>query len=260
MKDLRLTILQTPLLWEDNNGNLMFLEEQLRVVKKNSTDIIVLPEMFNTGFTMNAARVAETMQGTGIGWLKNIAVKKNSFVCGSLIIKERGKYFNRLIMMAPDGTYHHYDKRHLFRMAGEDKVFTGGKKHLTVMVKGWKVSPFICYDLRFPVWCRTTSHTDLMIFIANWPQRRYHAWSSLLLARAIENQCYVAGVNRVGTDGKGIAYSGDSAILDPWGNYETQIIQNTSACLTVRLRHKKLTEIRKNFPAFLDADKFKILV
>jgi predicted amidohydrolase len=214
--------------------------------------------MFTTGFTMNASEHAESMEGDTLLWMKGIAAEKNSVVCGSIIVVERKKFYNRLLWVQPDGQVHFYDKRHLFRMAGEHKTFSGGNKKLIVEWKGWRICPMVCYDLRFPVWSRNVNDYDLLLYVANWPQRRKYAWNQLLIARAIENQCYVAGVNRVGLDGQNITYSGDSVVLDPLGQKRSSLKTLATAIETVTLNGKTLSELRKEFPVLMDADQFKI--
>lgn len=257
MKDLKITLVQSELTWENAKLNLDHFGKLLKNTRKNSTDLIILPEMFSTGFTMNAATVAEPMNGISVQWMKELAAVKNAVVCGSLIISVKGKYFNRLIWAEPDGNIDYYDKRHLFRLASEHETFTGGNKKLFVNLKGWKICPLVCYDLRFPVWSRTDGSVDLVIYIANWPERRAYAWNQLLIARAIENQCYVTGLNRVGIDGNENTYAGDSVVLDPLGMLLSKMasLQKTE---TVSLKYKVLAELRKDFPVSLDADKFSI--
>jgi len=260
MKDLRITIIQTKLHWHEPESNLNLFGALLGQIKKGSTDLILLPEMFTTGFTMDAAMFAEGMNGRSVSWMKNAAKQKNAIVCGSVIIKEKNKFFNRLIWMRPDGTYETYDKRHLFRMAGEHKTYTPGVKKLIVDCKGWKVCPLVCYDLRFPVWARKTEkeNYDLLIYVANWPVKRNHAWKVLLMARAIENQSFVAGLNRIGKDGNGYLYTGDSAVIDPMGAKISNTASSKPAIETVVLDAKLLTAWRKQMQTPLDADDFVI--
>lgn len=275
MKDsLKITLVQTSLVWEDIDANLANFSQKLAGIEPASTDLIVLPEMFSTGFTMNASAVAETMDGKAMKWLANTASQKRCVVTGSLVIKENGKYYNRLIWMRPDGTYEVYDKRHTFRMAGENKIYTGGNKKLIVELNGWKICPMICYDLRFPVWSRqpqTPVRTgtggqqliansfsyDCLIYVANWPERRSYAWRHLLIGRAIENQAYVVGVNRIGQDGNGIEYPGYSVALSPKGEPLSRII-DADTVETVAFSYKKLEDFRREFPVALDADRFQI--
>lgn len=261
MKNLRITTIQTKLFWENTPKNLEHFANLFKRIKKNSTDLILLPEMFSTGFSMNAKKLAENMNGSTIQWMRDAAAAKNSVVCGSVIIKEGENYYNRLIWMNPDGTINKYDKRHLFRMGDEDDVYTAGFEKLIIELKGWFVCPLICYDLRFPVWSRNNAlfnKYDLIIYIANWPNSRAYPWKQLLIARAIENQCYVAGVNRTGKDGNAIAYSGDSVVLNPLGEKISTTKANKECIETILLSRKKLDMLRKSFPVLLDADEFEI--
>lgn len=260
MKDLRISLAQTHLQWEDIAGNLQQLEAKLQAIP-TGTHIVVLPEMFSTGFSMQPERLAETMQGTTILWMKKMAELKKCIITGSLIIQENDCYYNRLIWMLPNGQMGFYDKRHCFAYAGEDKHYTPGNKRLIASVNGWKINLQICYDLRFPVWARQQANNppeyDVLIYVANWPEKRIHAWKSLLIARAIENQCYVIGVNRVGTDGNGIAHSGDSMAINPLGEILWHEA-NKEAIGDVTLSSDFLNEVRSRFPFLADADKFSI--
>lgn len=259
MKSLKITLVQTELEWENAPANLKRFNKILQGIRKNKTDIILLPEMFTTGFTMNAKQLAERMDGESVQWMRELAAKKNAVVCGSLVIEDKKKFYNRLVWMRPDGTYEYYDKRHLFRMANEHLTYSSGKKKLIVEWKGWKICPLVCYDLRFPVWSRNTGDYDLLLYVANWPERRRYAWSQLLIARAIENQCFVAGLNRVGVDGKNISYTGDSVVLDPFGEKSSRIKPAKVQVETVKLDPKVLLNARKNFPVMMDKDRFRIL-
>jgi omega-amidase len=258
MKDLKITLVQSGLEWEAAQSNIEHFTKLLSGIRKSSTHLVILPEMFSTGFSMNASMLAESMNGITVNWMKAMSAKLNAIICGSIIIKEKNKFFNRLLWVTPDGSVMHYDKRHLFRMAKEDQTYTAGKQKLHVEINGWKIVPLVCYDLRFPVWSRTDGTTDLMLFVANWPEKRAYAWKQLLIARAIENQCFVAGLNRVGVDGKGIHYSGDSVVLDPLGVPVKNIPLNTEVVTTVTLSYKVLSNLRKIFPVRLDSDAFKI--
>ncbi|MFZ9942475.1 MAG: amidohydrolase [Bacteroidia bacterium] len=259
MKKLRVTLIQTTLLWEDGNGNRMLMDELFKGIKKGSTDVVVLPEVFTSGFTMNAPKVAEHMHGKTLQWMLETAKRKNAVVCGSLVVCVGKNHFNRFVWVEPGGRVVHYDKRHLFRMAGEDRVFTAGRKRVVIDYKGWRICPQICYDLRFPVWSRNKNDYDVMLYIANWPERRRHAWKSLLVARAIENQCYVVAVNRVGTDGKNLAYAGDSVVHDMWGESMTNIKPYKGSVVTVSLDLNALLKARKDFPVDLDRDRFSLV-
>ncbi len=253
MRDLKVTVVQDALVWEDGEANMAALDRKLDQFS-DATDLVVLPEMFTSGFSMNAAQLAQTMEGPAVQWLVQKAASLQADIVGSVIIEEKGCYFNRLLWARPDGDLKHYDKRHLFRMAGEDQTYTAGDQKLIVELRGWKIRPFICYDLRFPIWTRNLNNVyDAAVFIANWPEVRAHHWKCLLQARAIENQCYVIGVNRVGTDGNNITYSGDTSIIDPLGNID---FQNAHApCMyTQTLSAATLGMVREKFPVWMDAD------
>ena len=261
MSTLTITGIQTALNWEDPAANRNMFEEKINSIN-NKTEVIVLPETFSTGFSMKPKELAETMDGETVAWMKKIAAEKKAILTGSLIIKENESYHNRLVWMLPNGQYGVYDKRHLFGYAGEDSEFTAGEKRLIASVKGWKINLLVCYDLRFPAWSRQQSQDDrpeydLLIYVANWPERRNHAWKTLLQARAIENQCFVFGVNRVGNDGNNIYHSGDSMVVDPMGE-----ILYTKAheedIFTVTLQKEKLEEVRAKLPFWKDADNFMI--
>lgn len=267
-QSLTITVLQTNLYWEDKTANLQMLEQKINNIP-DKTEIVVLPEMFSTGFSMKPEILAETMEGETLQWMKRIAAAKKIILTGSLIIKEsttdaRGdKYFNRLIWMLPNGHYGIYDKRHRFAFAEEDKYYTAGDKRLIASVKGWKINLLVCYDLRFPVWSRQQSQTsepeyDLLIYVANWPEKRITAWKTLLQARAIENQCYVVGANRTGKDGKDINYSGDSMIIDPLGEILYHKKEEEDI-FTITLSKDHLQTVREKFPFWKDADAFQII-
>ncbi|MBE2229163.1 MAG: amidohydrolase [Chitinophagaceae bacterium] len=270
MSTLTLTTIQTSLYWEDKSANLRMLEEKIMGIKEK-TEIVLLPEMFATGFTMQPEKLAETMDGEVISWMKKIAETKKVILTGSVAVKENEQYYNRLIWMLPNGQSGYYDKRHLFAFAGEDQHYTAGNRRLIASVKGWKVNLQVCYDLRFPVWARQSSFTktaeaennnspeyDLLIYVANWPERRRHAWKTLLQARAIENQCYVAGVNRVGNDGNGIYHSGDTMVVDPLGEVlYTRRDEEDIHTLTLDKNH--LQTVREKLPFLKDADGFMLL-
>ncbi|MGQ0828418.1 MAG: amidohydrolase [Bacteroidota bacterium] len=257
--DLKITIIQTPLHWENKEKNLEMFSKKLAAITEAS-DVIVLPEMFSTGFSMSPEKFAEPMGGPTVNWIKSKAKEKNCVITGSFIVEENGNYYNRLIWMRPDGTLSIYDKRHLFRMGDEHNHYSFGKGKLIVEIKGWKICPLVCYDLRFPVWSRNVkSEYDVLVYVANWPERRNHHWKTLLLARAIENQSYVVGVNRIGNDGKDISHSGDSAVIDPKGVIISKTKANEESIETVTLNYSELVEYRQVFPAALDADDFKIV-
>jgi predicted amidohydrolase len=259
MSLLPITIIQTDIYWEEKSKNLEMLENKIKgIIEK--TAVVILPEMFNTGFSMNAEFLAETMKGKTVEWMKRISKENNIIITGSIIIEEEGKYYNRLIWMMPNEQFGYYDKRHLFGYADEDKFYSSGNKRLITSVNGWKINLQICYDLRFPVWARQQSNGeyDVLVYVANWPSRRSHAWKSLLAARAIENQCYVIGVNRIGIDGKNIEYSGDSLVINPLGEV---IFHNVNEAIeyTATLEKDVLNEIRTKMPFLKDADHFQIM-
>ena len=253
MQDLKVTLIQSNPAWEDIEANLTQFDNMINSIDQNS-HLIILPEMFSTGFSMNAAALAQDINGSAVQWIQKKSKDINADIVGSLIFNDDGKFFNRLIWTKPEGNLLTYDKKHLFRMAGEEKIYSAGSNNITVELKGWKIRPFICYDLRFPAWTRNIKNQyDTAVFIANWPERRSEHWKVLLQARAIENQCYVIGVNRVGIDGNGLTYSGDSSIIDPWG---TVVFQKSSqACIyTTQLSYDLLKKCREDFPVWMDAD------
>ncbi|MFN8287448.1 MAG: amidohydrolase [Chitinophagales bacterium] len=255
MNKLRITLIQTNLHWENIAANLAMFTEKLSTV--GETDVIVLPEMFSTGFSMRAKELAEPMDGSAVQWMRKMAAEKNCVITGSLIIKENGLFYNRLVWMRPDGTYETYNKRHLFSLSGEERTYTQGYDKLIVELNGWRVFPLICYDLRFPVWSRNRNDYDVLLYVANWPERRVQAWKYLLIARAIENQSYCVGLNRVGNDGNDIYHSGDSMALDPFGNvlYHKEHDEDIS---TIELDYEELKKTRNTFRFLNDADDFVI--
>ncbi|MBL0713787.1 MAG: amidohydrolase [Desulfosarcina sp.] len=255
MSHLKVTLVQANLAWEDPDANRAYFDNVLASAE-GAADLVVLPEMFTTGFTMNAGPLAESMRGPTLGWMTEMARRLAADVTGSVIIREDGRLYNRLLWVKPDGQFYAYDKRHLFRMSGEHKVYAAGRELLTVTIKGWRVRPFICYDLRFPVWCRNRNNAyDLAIYVANWPSARALHWRALLKARAIENQCCVVGVNRVGTDGNGLAYRGDSTVIDPQGAVLYHC-EDREDIFTTTLSHHDLEACREAFPVWKDADTY----
>ncbi len=254
MQNLTITFIQTELVWEDIPANLKMLDEKIEAIN-NPTDLILLPEMFSTGFSMNPESLAETMRGSAVMWMLKKSKETAAHMAGSLMIEENGHYFNRLVWVSPDGQVFTYDKRHLLRMGGEEKVYRAGQRLLTVDLNGWRIRPFICYDLRFPVWMRnTTPPYDLAIVVANWPAAREIHWQMLLRARAIENQAYVIGVNRVGVDGNQIEYNGYSCVVDFQGNVHYQTVGHEFTQLA-NLSYSALKNYRDTFPAWKDRDK-----
>lgn len=260
MSTLTFSLIQTSLFWEDKIANLSMLENKINSITEK-TEVIVLPEMFSTGFSMQPELLAETMDGASVQWMRRIAAQKKVVLTGSLIIQEDDHFYNRLLWVLPNGEVGHYDKRHRFAFAGEDKHYSAGNRRLVAQVKGWKINLLICYDLRFPVWARQqsedTSEYDVLIYVANWPERRNHAWKTLLTARAIENQAYVVGVNRVGNDGNQIYHSGNSMVIDPLGEIVYHK-EHEEDIFTITLQKDHLTEIRNKFPFWKDADTFFI--
>jgi predicted amidohydrolase len=267
MSSLTVTIIQANLHWENKEANLQMFSEKIKSLREK-TEVVILPEMFSTGFSMKPEMLAEKMDGGTIQWMKNAASSEKIILTGSVIIEEDGKYFNRLIWMLPTSEYGYYDKRHLFAYANEDKHYTAGNKKLIASVNGWKINLQVCYDLRFPVWSRQAPlpegerqrarpEYDILIYVANWPEKRIRAWKTLLPARAIENQCYVIGVNRVGVDGNNYYHNGDSMVIDPMGEILYQK-SNEEDVFTVTLLKEKLTEVRERFPFWKDADVFKL--
>lgn len=257
MQDLKVTLVQASLFWEDVGKNLEAFSLKLAGIK-NTTDLIVLPETFNTGFSISPEGLAEEKEGRSIRWLAETAVDLNCDVVGSLIFRENGQRVNRLIWMRPDGSSAFYDKRHLFHMLDEHKYFAAGQERKIVELKGWRFCPQICYDLRFPVWSRNRKDYDALIYIANWPEARRHAWRSLLVARAIENQAYAIGVNRVGKDGNGLTFSGDSVAVDSRGRVLSHIQPHREEIETVTLSWKDLQDFREKFTVQRDADDFSL--
>ena len=255
--ELSIALVQTSLHWENADANLNMLDERLLGLAGKS-DIIVLPEMFSTGFSMNAENLAEEMHGKSVQWMIEKSRQLNSVITGSLIIKEKEHYFNRLVWAQPDGIIFHYDKRHLFSMAGEEKVYSPGNKKLIIEYKDWKICPLICFDLRFPVWIRNVEEYDALIFVANWPERRIQHWRKLLAARAIENQSYVIGVNRVGEDGNEFGYTGHSAAIDPMGDTMIEI-ENEEKTVIVTLIKEEVIKLRRYMQFLRERDNFKIL-
>lgn len=274
MSTLTITTIQSNLIWEEKSANLRLLEQKIAGIEEK-TEIVVLPEMFNTGFSMRPEALAETMEGETVEWMKRVSRENGIVLTGSLMIEEAGNYYNRLIWMLPNGQYGHYDKRHLFAFGEEDKHYSPGNKRLIASVKGWKINLQVCYDLRFPVWARNRvfdsaqtheSHSstslsaleyDVLIYVANWPERRSHAWKTLLCARAIENQCYVVGVNRVGSDGKNVYHSGNSLVIDPLGQVLYHMADEEDVN-TITLQKEMLEDVRSKFPFWKDADKFNM--
>jgi len=253
---MKIALIQAPLVWENPEVNRKYFADKINSIQEE-IDLVILPEMFSTGFTMHPENVSETMDGETIALLKSLAKAKKSAITGSLTIRENGKFYNRLVFVFPSGEIRNYNKRHLFSLAGEEKVYASGTEKLIVEYKGWKICPLICYDLRFPVFSRNVEDYDLLLYIANWPQQRIQAWDILLKARSVENICYTIGVNRIGEDGNNHPYSGHSQVVDFLGNYllEPQISEEI---FMVNLDKNKMLETRQKFGFLNDRDYFEI--
>ncbi len=254
---LNVAVFQFDQVWEDTGANLAIVDHLLQEIGEN-TDVVFLPEMFTTGFSMNVADLAQPMNGRTIRWMKDRAAKHQLALCGSLIIRENDECFNRLVFVEPSGILYFYNKRHLFSMGFEDSSFRKGTERLIVDYKGWRICPLICYDLRFPVWARNRNEYDLLVYSANWPQSRDEVWNTLLKARAIENQCYVVGANRNGTDGNTISYSGNSQVIGPKGTVLSSVDGPKSGIIVAALSYSELLGFRASFPVLNDADDFYI--
>lgn len=252
--NLNISFIQTDLLWENPTANLANLEETIASCHQDKTDLIVLPEMFNAGFSMD---YAEPMNFTTHKWMKQMAMQYSCNVMGSLAIKENNQKYNRLVTVSPKGISTSYDKKHLFVLGDENRTFTPGNSKIQIKINEWNIQPLICYDLRFPVWCRNPN-VNLMVFVASWPQSRIAAWRNLLIARAIENQCYVIGVNRIGKDGNGLIYNGQSLLVDFEGQIQIDA-QNNSGMFHFILDYGKLASFNEKFPFSVSADPFLIL-
>lgn len=259
MNPLNITLIQTSLEWESVDKNLAEFDKKLLQVPSNS-EIIILPEMFSTGFSMKTNELAENFNGKAVKWMKSKAHETGKTIVGSIIFKEGNCFSNRLLWVSPNEEVSFYDKRHLFRMGNEHQYYSQGENHLIVKHKDWRIMPLICYDLRFPVWSRNKNHYDLLIYIANWPEPRREVWKTLLKARAIENQTWVIGVNRIGSDGMDLKYSGDSMVVNPKGHIISNIQPYEDCVSTYSLSLDELQDFRKKFPVGLDADNFRIIL
>jgi predicted amidohydrolase len=254
---MKIALVQTNLIWENPIENRSHLAQKITGFMEE-VDLIVLPEMFSSGFTMNPKAVAETMNDETIAWLQHLAKAKDCAITGSLVIEENGKYYNRLVFVYPNGELKTYDKRHLFTLAGEDKVYTAGKEKLIIEYKGFRICPLICYDLRFPVFARNVEDYDVLLYVANWPKPRINAWDILLKARAVENMSYAIGVNRIGMDENELEYVGHSQAVDFLGNYLLEA-QETDGVFIVELDKEKLLETKNKLAFLEDKDQFRLL-
>ncbi|MFY7670481.1 amidohydrolase [Tenacibaculum sp. MEBiC06402] len=255
MNALNISLLQADLSWENPQENLSYFSSQIEQIN-NDVDLIVLPEMFTTGFSMNASELAEEMNGTTIKWMKEVATKKDSAVIGSIIISENSAFYNRLFFVFPSGEFQYYDKKHTFTLAKEHETYSAGKQKLLVEYKDWKICPLICYDLRFPVWGRNVEDYDLLIYVASWPEKRINAWDALLKARAIENMSYTIGVNRVGKDGNDYAYVGHSIAFDCLGKALTKELNEDEGIISIQINKDYQEEIRNKLGFLKDRDTF----
>lgn len=262
MQDLLVTFIQSDLAWNDHQANLESFESKILSLEE-TTDVIVLPEMFNTGFVVEPETLNERAAEESLRWMRKMAQLKNNVVCGSIIVKEDQNFYNRFFWVLPDGSFEKYDKRHLFSLGGEHHHFTSGLQSKIINYKGWKIKPLICYDLRFPVWAKNTYQNDeyeydILIYVANWPVARVQAWKSLLVGRAIENQAYVIGVNRIGKDGRGTPHSGCSGVIEPKGAWISEEVENKESIQTIKLINADLDEYRQKFNFAQDWDQFNI--
>ena len=253
---MKIALFQTSLAWENPEVNRTFIEKYF-MSEEESFDIFVLPEMFSSGFTMNPEKIAETMNGKTISWMKSLALKKDCVICGSLVIEEKNDYYNRFIFVHPNGKMDFYDKRHLFSLAGEHEKYSKGIKKVIIDYKGWRICPQVCYDLRFPAFSRNHENYDLLLYVANWPKTRITAWDALLKARAIENMCYVVGVNRIGFDENNHQYIGHSQVLDELGNQILDADEKLGVFI-VELDKNKMLENRNKLNFLNDKDEFEI--
>lgn len=254
---LKVALIQSDLVWENPKQNRKNFAEKIESIS-SKVDVIVLPEMFSTGFTMKPEHVAETMDGKTVAWMQNQASKTNAAIVGSLVISEAGNYYNRLLFVEPSGNIITYDKRHTFTLVGEDKVYAAGTEKVVIDYKGWKICPMVCYDLRFPVWARNIENYDVLFYVANWPKARVLAWDALLKARAIENMSYVVGVNRIGLDGAQNEYSGNSAVYDVLGNDTSSIRPNKEQIDVVTLERNHINFYRNKLKFLDDKDAFTL--
>ena len=254
---LKVSIVQSDIFWEDKIKNLAYYTHLIESLSE-FPDLLIFPEMFTTGFSNQPDGLAEEMDGATVTWMMKVAGKYNLFICGSLILKEKDNYFNRFVLVSPSGNLQYYDKRHLFKLNDEESAYTIGNERKIFSIGQWRVCPQICYDLRFPVWSRIVNDYDLLIYVANWPESRHVVWTTLISARAIENMSYCIGANRIGLDGNGISYIGESMIVNPKGQIVSNIEPGNEGIVTASLSLQELKKFRNSFPVLNDADKFKI--
>lgn len=256
LTNMKVALIQSVIIWENPKANRNHFEAKINTIA-SAVNLIVLPEMFTTGFTMNPSAIAETMQGETVLWMQSLAKAKNTAITGSVVIEENAKFYNRMLFIFPSGDIQYYDKKHLFTLAGEDKVYVKGNQKLIVEYLGWKICPLVCYDLRFPVFSRNTDNYDLLIYVASWPKTRINAWDTLIQARAIENMSYTIGVNRVGQDDNGYNYTGHSQLVDYLGEYLIEP-KEAEGILLATLDKAKMIEVREKFDFLSDKDFFEI--
>ena len=257
MENLKIALIQSDLVWENPKQNRENFSDKINAINQE-VNLVILPEMFTTGFTMNAVDIAETMQGETVKWMQELATKKQVAITGSVIISEDNKYYNRLLFVHPSGKIETYNKRHTFTLAGEDKVYSAGTDKFIINYKGWKICPLVCYDLRFPVWARNTEDYDVLLYVANWPKPRINAWNALLKARAIENMCYCIGVNRVGLDTNNYEYSGNSAVYNVLGEEISNISPNIEQTEILVLDKNHIKTNREKLQFLNDRDDFNL--
>lgn len=265
MKDLKITLIQTNIFWEDIDSNLKKYEDQyFSQIKPNQTDLILLPELFSTGFSMETKVLAESIDGKTFKWMQSWATKLNTQIGGSIIIKEEeNNYYNRFVIVSKNGIETQYNKKHLFRMGNENNHFTAGNERIIYNLNGWNILLQVCYDLRFPVYSRNKTingkkEYDIALYVANWPKVRSNIWSVLLQARAIENQTFCIGLNRIGNDGNNISHSGNSVVFNPWGQKLMELKNSKEELVNIKIQKSTLHDINTKFPAFLDADEYKL--
>lgn len=257
-QQLTVSLIQANLEWENAPQNRIDFEEKITAIKEH-TDVIILPEMFTTGFAMQPKHLAETMNGNTVIWMQQMAKNKQAAICGSIIIIEDNNYYNRFLFVKPNGSIQYYNKRHLFSLAGEHEHYKNDNTQVIIEYKDWRICPLICYDLRFPVWSRNTQNYDVLLYVANWPKPRINTWNTLLKARAIENMSYVVGVNRIGTDPNGNEYTGNSIVLDALGNELSPLSENNDICMTTTLSKKEQQTVREKFNFLNDKDVFTLM-
>jgi len=257
-RSLKIALIQADLAWQNAKQNRINFSEKINNITEK-VDVIVLPEMFTTGFSMQPQKIAEYMVGDTVKWMQQIASEKNTAICGSIIISENKNFYNRFVFVHPEGKIEYYNKRHLFTLAGEHTVYTQGEEKIIIEYKNWKICPLVCYDLRFPVWARNVEEYDVLLYVANWPKPRIAAWDTLLKARSIENMCYTIGVNRVGNDANNLEYSGHSGVYNCLGEEVVKAKQNKEETIIAVLEKNHITEIRNTLNFLSDKDLFEIL-